>query len=102
MATSKAPTQAVQRPRTSQPKNSFSFGRFLLGALALLVWVAALAAVGGVIAYQYQHTGRIFQGVHVRGMDLSNLTVTEAEDRLRVAFDPYPLCLLYTSPSPRD
>ena len=91
MATTKAPTQAVQRPRTSQPKNSFSFGRFLLGALALIVWVAALAAVAGVIAYQYQHTGRIFQGVQVRGIDLSNLTVSEAEERLRVAFDPYPL-----------
>ena len=91
MATTKAPTQAAQRPRTSKPKKSFSFGRFLLGALALIVWVAALAAVGGVIAYQYQHTGRIFQGVQVRGIDLSNLTVSEAEERLRVAFDPYPL-----------
>ena len=27
----------------------------------------------------------------MRGIDLSNLTVSEAEERLRVAFDPYPL-----------
>ena len=91
MATSQASKQSAPRPRTSQPKKSFSVGRFLLGAVALLVWVAALAAVGGVIAYEYQHTGHIFQGVQVRGIDLGNLTVSEAEERLRVAFDPYPL-----------
>ena len=46
MATTKAPTQAAQRPRTSQPRKSFSFGRFLLGALALVIWVVALIAIG--------------------------------------------------------
>jgi vancomycin resistance protein YoaR len=91
MATTQPTSQAVSRSRAAKPKKNFSLGRFLLGALALVVWITALAAVGGVVTYEYQHTGRVFQGVQVRGIDLSNLTVSEAEERLRVAFDPYPL-----------
>jgi vancomycin resistance protein YoaR len=59
--------------------------------LAVVVWLAALAAAAGVVWYQYQHAGRIYQGVSVRGINLSGLTLGEAETVLSTAFDPYPL-----------
>lgn len=63
----------------------------LLAALTVLVWLAASALVGGVFYYQAQYEGRIFPGVSVRGIDLGGLTLADAEARLRVAFEPYPL-----------
>lgn len=78
-------------PRPAQRKRGPSALGVLFAALTVLVWLAALAMIGGIIAYQTQYTGRIFQGVSVRGIDLSGLTVAQAEERLRVAFDPYPL-----------
>ena len=63
----------------------------MLALLAGLVWLAALAAVGGVIAYQYQHSGRIYQGVTVRGINLSGMSLADAQTALAAAFDPYPL-----------
>jgi len=66
-------------------------GRFLLALLAVLVWLSALAAVGGVVWYQYQHAGLIHQGVSVRGIDLSGMTLPQAQTVLEAAFDPYPM-----------
>lgn len=63
----------------------------MLAVLATVVWLAALAAVAGVVWFQTQHIGRIYPGVSVRGIDLSKLTLAEAETVLDAAFDPYPL-----------
>ena len=81
----------MARTRAAQPKTPFSFGRFLLALLAVLVWLAALAAVGGVIWYQYQHAGLVHQGVSVRGIDLSGMSLADAQNVLEAAFDPYPM-----------
>lgn len=91
MTTIQAPQTTVSRPHPAPPKAGFALGRFLLALLAVLVWLSALAAVGGVIWYQYQHAGRIHQGVSVRGIDLSGLSLTGAQTVLDAAFDPYPL-----------
>jgi vancomycin resistance protein YoaR len=66
-------------------------GRFLLALLAVLVWLSALAAISGVVWYQYQHAGLIHQGVSVRGIDLSGMTLAQAQTALEAAFDPYPM-----------
>jgi len=81
----------MTRPRPAQPKTTFSFGRFLLALLAVLIWLAALAAAGGVVWYQYQHAGLVHQGVSVRGIDLSGMSLAEAQTVLEAAFDPYPM-----------
>ena len=47
----------------------------MLAVLATVVWLAALAAVAGVVWFQTQHIGRIYPGVSVRGIDLSKPTV---------------------------
>ncbi len=91
MTTIQAPQQTMPRPRPAQPKTTFSFGRFLLALLAVLVWLAALAAVGGVVWYQYQWAGHVHQGVSVRGIDLSGMSLAEAQTVLESAFDPYPM-----------
>lgn len=91
MTTAQAPSAAVSRSRETQPKAPFSFGRFLLALLAVVVWLAALAAVGAVAWYQNQHAGRIFQGVSMRGIDLGGLSLAEAQTVLETAFDPYPM-----------
>jgi vancomycin resistance protein YoaR len=56
-----------------------------------LVWLSALAAVGSVVWYQYRHAGLIHQGVSVRGIDLSGMSLTQAQTVLEAAFDPYPM-----------
>ncbi len=81
----------MTRSRKTQPEKSFSFGRFLLALLAVLVWLGALAAVGSVLWYQNQYAGRIYQGVSVRGIDLSGLSLANAQAVLDAAFDPYPM-----------
>ena len=91
MTTAQASQGAVSRPRETQPKRSFSFGHFLLALLAFVVWLGALAAVGGVVWYQNQHAGRVFQGVSMRGIDLSGMSLAEAQTALTTAFDPYPM-----------
>ncbi len=91
MSTVQATPQAVSRPRPIESKRSFSWGRLLLALLALAIWLAALAAVAGVVWFQQRHAGRIFPGVSVRGIDLSGMTLAEAETVLAAAFDPYPL-----------
>jgi vancomycin resistance protein YoaR len=91
MTTVQAPQQTLSRPRPAQPKTTFSLGRFLLALLALLVWLSALAAVGSVVWYQYRHAGLIHQGVSVRGIDLSGMSLTQAQTVLEAAFDPYPM-----------
>ena len=91
MTTIQAPQPTLSRPRPAQPKTTFSFGRFLLALLAVLVWLSALAAVGGVVWYQYQHAGLIHQGVSVRSIDLSGMTLPQAQTVLEAAFDPYPM-----------
>lgn len=91
MTTVQASQQTVSRPQTVQSKRPFSWGRFLLAVLAAIVWLTALAAVAGVVWFQYQHIGRIYPGVSVRGIDLSGQTLAEAEAVLGAAFDPYPL-----------
>jgi vancomycin resistance protein YoaR len=63
----------------------------LLILATLAVWLAALAGIAGILAYQYNYEGRVFEGVSVRGIDLSGLRLAEAEARLQIAFDPYPL-----------
>lgn len=77
--------------RQSRPKRSFSWLRFLLGSLTLLIWIGALAAAGVVAWYQYNHTDRIYEGVSVRGINLSGMTQPEARTALANVFDPYPL-----------
>jgi vancomycin resistance protein YoaR len=91
MTTVQAPQQTLSRPRPAQPKTTFSFGRFLLALLAGLVWLSALTAISGVVWYQYQHAGLIHQGVSVRGIDLSGMTLAQAQTVLEAAFDPYPM-----------
>lgn len=78
-------------PRPARRKQGPSALGVLFAMLTVLVWLVALALLGGIVFYQTQYTGRIFEGVSVRGIDLSGLSVAEAEERLRVAFDPYPL-----------
>lgn len=78
----------------SQPARSSWLGtllRVLLILLTLVVWAAAVFAVGSVYYYQREHQNRIYDGVSVRGIDMSGLTLAQAEERLQVAFDPYPL-----------
>jgi vancomycin resistance protein YoaR len=72
-------------------KNPSSWPRVLLVVLLILVWIIALALVSSIVFYQQAYQGRIHQGVLVRGINLGGMTVAEAEARLQVAFDPYPL-----------
>jgi vancomycin resistance protein YoaR len=91
MTTVQASQPTAPRPQKLESKRSFSWGRFMLAVLATAVWLAALAAVAGVVWFQTQHMGRIYPGVSVRGIDLSGMTLAEAEAVLGAAFDPYPL-----------
>lgn len=82
---------AGRPPRPAAARRSSKAFGILLALATTLVWLAALALVGGVFAYQYTYQGRIFPGVAVRGIDLSGKTLSQAEAQLKIAFDPYPL-----------
>lgn len=83
---------AQARVKKKSPANrSRSWLRILLGMLAVSVWLVALVLIGSVVTYEYGVQDRIHQGVAVRGIDLSGMTVAQAEVRLQEAFDPYPL-----------
>lgn len=81
----------TRQQRSARPSWGWRLLRAALIFATLLVWLAALAGISGILAYQYTYEGRVFEGVSVRGIDLSGLTLPEAEERLKVAFDPYPL-----------
>ncbi len=58
----------------------------LAGALAIFVF-----AMGGFwLNYQYSHTGRIFPGVRIGGVDVGGLTRPEARERVAQTY-PYPV-----------
>ena len=46
----------------------------------------------------FEVTDKVYQ---IRGIDLANMTIIEGDDGL-IIIDPLTICLLYTSPSPRD
>ena len=70
-------TLSLDRPRR-WPRVLFAF---IIGlALALAV------SVGGVLAYEQAHTGKIGAGVHAGSVDLSGLTRDEATARLTAAY----------------
>lgn len=74
-------TFVTQPVRTRQAGNS----RLLFQALAALVGGLLLFLLGAVVitgAYRLRYAGRIFPGVSVMGVDLSNLTPEEAAVRL--------------------
>ena len=81
--------QAIS-PRQQRAPVGRNLGYFLippLVGLALLVLVLGL----GLSAYRAQHSGRVYTGVTVQGLDLSEMTVDEAQAALALS------CLLYTS-----
>ena len=98
--------QAIS-PRSQRPAMGRNLGYFFippLVGLALLV----LALAVGMSVYRAQHSGRVYTGVTVQGLDLGEMTVAEAEAALVGALpyagaatvtlvDPATGCLLYTS-----
>ena len=78
--------QAIS-PRQQRAPVGRNLGYFLippLVGLALLVLVLGL----GLSAYRAQHSGRVYTGVTVQGLDLSEMTVDEAQAALAGAL-PY-------------
>lgn len=67
-------------------KNSANAGLQAVFVLVFGLLLAAVIAVVGVYAYENKHAGRIYPGVSVAGMDLSNLTEGEAALKLRQDF----------------
>ena len=56
-------------------------GAWLLGLAAFLI-VAVVSPIVAIGLYQYEHVGKIYQGVSVLGIDLSGRTPSEAEQLL--------------------
>jgi len=78
--------QAIS-PRSQRPAAGRNIGYFFippLVGLALLV----LALAVGMSVYRAQHSGRVYTGVTVQGLDLGEMTVAEAEAALAGAL-PY-------------
>lgn len=76
-------TQTAARPR---PRRRRSLVLLLLLTLGLL----ALVLVTTVTAFQLRFANRVFYGVQVQGIDLSELTQDQAAARLEHELSPYP------------
>src|SRR5688572_26075506 len=70
-------TGAPNRPYTPPPAAAcVGFWLLAIGALVVVAIVSPAVAAG---LYQYEHVGKIYQGVSVLGVDLSGRTPAEAE-----------------------
>src|SRR5665648_419022 len=67
-------------------KNSANAGLQIAFVLIFGLLLAAVIAIVGVYAYENKYAGRIYPGVSVAGIDLSNLTEGEAALKLRQDF----------------
>ena len=70
----------IERPsqRHGQPPPRAHLTSWVMG-LASLAAVAIVSPIVALGLYQYEHVGKIYQGVSVLGIDLSGMTPTEAE-----------------------
>ena len=68
-------------PRLTEPRKRSPVGEIflVLAALAIVAVVSPAVALG---LYQYEHVGKVYQGVNVLGIDLSGRTPAEAEHLL--------------------
>lgn len=75
-------TPYLTRYRTDEPEARESIASRLAGWLAVLLAVVVVAGLASILIYQQVNDGRIYPGVHVLDLDLSGLTVKEAEAKL--------------------
>src|SRR5919112_1675907 len=72
------------RPRAPLPEVAR-----LLTRVLIVVALFMAAGVAGLGLYASSHQGRIYQGIHVAGVDLSGLTAADARTRLDAYFADY-------------
>ncbi|MCB0203060.1 MAG: hypothetical protein KDI03_23545, partial [Anaerolineae bacterium] len=71
MANARATTPPTVQPQSAKSSWFGTLLRVLLILLTLVVWAAAVFAIGSVAYYQREHANRIYDGVSVRGIDMS-------------------------------
>lgn len=89
METSVKPTA---QPRPQQPQSAVRphKRRSVLLLLLLAFGLSVLLLVTAVTAVQLRFANRVFYGVQVQGVDLSELTLDQAAARLEHELTPYP------------
>ncbi|HEY7828599.1 MAG TPA: peptidoglycan binding domain-containing protein, partial [Candidatus Limnocylindrales bacterium] len=81
-------TTATETELPAQLESSRRMGWLrILMVFVLGLGLALVLAVGGVLAYEQAHAGKIGQGVHVGSVDLSGLTRDQAAAKLTAAYD---------------
>ena len=77
----------MQAPLSEQPNKLRNAGFFMIAPItAVILLIIGLGIV--YVNYQSQHNGRIFPGVSIMGVDVSDMTTAEAQTALNTAF-PY-------------
>ena len=77
----------MQAPLSEQTNSLRNVGFFMIAPITAVILLLIGLGVTA-INYQSQHNGRILTGVSVMGIDLSNMSIAEAQTALNAAF-PY-------------
>ncbi|VAW32136.1 Vancomycin B-type resistance protein VanW, partial [hydrothermal vent metagenome] len=89
-------------PSQMMPQGNGRFGRNLVYFLATPLAAALLLFVTlaiGLVSYQSQHDGRIFTGISVMGVDLSQMEMAEAETALSQNFSYASEQIIFVDPA---
>lgn len=83
--------QKTLREIQYQPNTPFKLRRTSLDFFAILFGLLALAALVGIICWQFWHANRIYTGISIANVPVGGMTRTAAMNYLTERLQPYPL-----------